>query len=284
VLAYYNDVLAEHLDPDRNHLQPYDRKVDPKVTRKADGLLFALGSSYRWELGRSLSGLEVTVASGWDQVDWDCGATYSDWSCHPVDGALRTEVATHDGVRQVAVEHGDGQVVVVTVDPASGSVGSEAALVAAASDARLVLPGEAPQAPPTIDSAAFATAGQAALLAEGDTFDQTSLDRSPAVRGTWSAEDGAGGTLGWSTRPVYSSGEFSCLTTYLRCTTVAVGDDGVSVHLALLRKKAGGGGWIVQYDGPSYAVRVYSSDRTLPKKPAYAFVTRGDWQPTRDDT
>ena len=55
------------------------------------------------------------------------------------------------------------------------------------------------------------------------------------------------------------------------------------VQLALLRKNAGGG-WIVQYDGPSYAVRVYSSDRTVPKKAAYAFVTRGDWQPTRDDT
>lgn len=296
VLAYYNQVLAEHLDPDRTHLQPYDRKVDPKVTRRADGLLFGLGSTFRWEVGRSISSLEVTVASGWDQVDWDCGATYSDWSCHPVDStAVRTEVATHDGVRQVAVEHGDGQVVVLTADPTyavrsraaaadglGGSGSSEAALVAAASDDRLVLPGQAPQAPPTIESDTFASAGQAALLTEDETFVQTSLDRSPAVRGTWSGGDGAGGTLGWSARPIYSGGAFTCLTTYLRCTTLTVGDTGATVHVALLRKKAGGG-WLVQYDGPSYAVRAYSSDRTRPKKPAYAFVTRGDWQPTRDD-
>jgi hypothetical protein len=296
-LAYYNDVLAEDLDPDRGHLQPYDRTVDPQVTRKADGLLFALGSTYRWHGGSSLSGLEITVATGWDQVDWDCGATGSDWVCHPVDsGAVRTEVATHDGVRQVAVEHEDGRVVVLTADPtyaprsrtaALNSVGgSEAALVAAASDARLVLPGDAPQAPPTIDSATFSTAGQAALLGDGRTFEPTSLDRSPSVRGTWSGPgpDGGttGGTLAWSARPIYSGGAFTCLTTYLRCSTVAVGDDGTTVQLALVKTKAGGG-WLVQYDGPAYAVRVYSSNRLLPKKLAYAFVTQADWQPSRDD-
>jgi hypothetical protein len=295
VLDYYNDVLAEHLDADRAHLQPYDRKVDPKVTKRADGQLFALGSTYRWELGRSLSGLEITVASGWDQVDWNCGATYSDWSCHLVDsGTVRTEVATHDGVRQVAVEHADGQLVVLTADPTydshsraaavdgfGGSGGSEADLVAAASDVRLILPGLAPQAPPTIDSDTFASAGRAALVSADRTFEQTSLDRSPAVRGTWSDAAGAGGTLGWSVRPIYSGGAFTCLTTYLRCSTVTLAD-GTEVHLAVLRKKAGGG-WLAQYDGPSYAVRVYSSDRTFPKKPAYAFVTRADWQPARDD-
>ncbi|HEX5089222.1 MAG TPA: PT domain-containing protein [Nocardioides sp.] len=296
VLAYYNDVLAEHLDPDRAGLQPYDRRIDPKATRRSDGQLFALGATYRWERGRALSGLEIMVASGWDQVDWDCGATYSDWSCHVVDsGTVRAEVAIHDGVRRVAVEHADGQVVVVTADPTydgshrlatsdgfGGSGGSEAALVAAASDARLILPGRAPQAPPTIASDAFASAGRAALLSRGETFTQTSLDRSPAVRGTWSGAAGAGGTLRWSARPVYSGGGFSCLVTYLRCTTVAVGD-GTTVDVALLRTKAGGG-WLVQYDGPSYAVRVYSSDRTFPRKPAYAFVTRADWQPARDAT
>ena len=42
-----------------------------------------------------------------------------------------------------------------------------------------------------------------------------------------------------------------------------------------------GGGWLVQYDGPSYAVRVASTDPTLPKKRAYLFVTDPDWQPFR---
>ena len=275
VLGVFNAVVAEYLDPGRDHLQPYDRTVDPKVTRKADGLLFALGSTYRWEDGRGRSAVEVTVASGWDQVDWDCGATYADWSCRPADStAGRAEVATHDGVRQVAVEHASGQVVVLTADPADGV--TDAALVAAAADDRLVLPGAAPQAPPTIDSATFASAGAAALLSEGQSFDQTVLDRAPYVRGTWSAEGGHGGTLAWSARPIYSGGTFTCLATYLRCYPVVLDEAGTSVQVAQLRT-----GWLVRYDGPSYAVRVWSSDRTFPKKRAFAFVTDDAWQPTR---
>jgi hypothetical protein len=289
VLAYYNAVLAEHLDPRRLHLEPYDRMVDPKVVRKADGLFYAIGSTYRWQASRSQagrpqagqtpSGLEVTVASGWDQVDWGCGATYSDWDCHLVEPGTRpAEVAVHDRIREVAVEHHDGQVVVVS---AHGAGGTEAALVAAASDDRLILPSEAAQAPPTIDSATFASGGESALVTGGRTFDRTSLDRSPAVRGTWSADDGSGGTLAWSATPAYSGEAFTCLATYLSCTTVpADGDTTTTVHLALLRTKAGGG-WLVQYDGPAYSVRVFSSVRTLPRKPAYAFVTQEAWQPVR---
>jgi hypothetical protein len=284
VLAYYNAVLSEHLDPGRRHLQPYDRTVDPKETRRADGLFYALSSTYRWQGGhpqvdRAQSGLEITVASGWDQVDWSCGATYSDWDCHLVEPDTGdAEVATHDGIREVAVEHDDGQVVVVA---AHGSGGTEAALVAAASDDRLILPGRAAQAPPTIDSAGFASTGRSALVTGGRTFDRTSLDRSPAVRGTWSAEDGSGGTLAWWATPAYSGEAFTCLPTYLSCTTVPVGVDGTTtIHLALLRTSAGGG-WLVQYDGPSYSVRVSSSLRTFPRKPAYAFVTQEAWQPVR---
>jgi hypothetical protein len=36
---------------------------------------------------------------------------------------------------------------------------------------------------------------------------------------------------------------------------------------------------VVQYDGDAYGVRVYSSDRTFPRKRAYAFVTQQEWQP-----
>ena len=163
VLRYYNDVLTEHLDPGRLHLQPYNRKLDSKETTTLGGKLFALGSTYRWEDGRSRSGLQIRVASGWDQVTWLCGASYADWDCHlsttrtvtPL-GAAPAEVATHDGVTQVAVEHASGQVVVVTTDPshdpqarsAADVTSTEAELVAAASDDRLILPGVAPVAPP----------------------------------------------------------------------------------------------------------------------------------------
>ena len=71
VLRYYNDVLAEHLDPDRLHLQPYDRALDPKETTRLDGRLYVVGSSYRWQDGQSTAGIDVTVASGWD---WSRGS------------------------------------------------------------------------------------------------------------------------------------------------------------------------------------------------------------------
>jgi hypothetical protein len=295
VLRYYNDVLAEHLDADRLHLQPYSRRLDSQETRTLDGRLYALGSTYRWENGRSRSGLQITVASGWDQVDWLCGASLADWDCHLATsrtatpaGAAPAEVATHDGVREVAVEHASGQVVVITADPtydprsrgAAGIAATEADLVAAASDDRLILPGAAPVAPPRIDLDTFTAAGLTALVQPGEAFEKTGTSRTPWVRGVWSVAGVARGTVAWTVDPVYSQGGFTCLTTFRSCTEVTVDDLGTTVHLALLKKRAGGG-WLVQFDGGAYGIRVYSSDRTLPKKRAYAFVTQPAWQPTR---
>jgi hypothetical protein len=287
VLRYYNDVLAKLLDPVRAHLQPYDPDVDAKQLRTNGNQLYALGSTFRWVGGRTPSTLGITVASGWDQVDWDCGASGTGWSCH--EGTTPgSEVARHDGLLQVAVEHPSGQVVVLTADPAYDAAGrtargldpSEDDLALAAADSRLVLPGVAPVAPPRIDPAAFAAAGIEALVGAGERFQQTASDRAPSVRGDWTGTRGQQGALSWALDPVYSGGAFSCLTSFRSCTEVVVDDQGTTVHLALLKARAGGG-WLVQYDGGSYDVRVYSSSWTLPKKRAYAFVTQQAWQPTR---
>jgi hypothetical protein len=276
VLRYYNEVIAEHLDPGRDHLQPYDRTSDTKETTRAGGTLYALGSTYRWDAGPSLDELEVTVASGWDQVEWDCGASESDWNCRASDVA---EVARHDGVRQAAVEHADGQVVVITADRTIDSTDDE--LVAAAADERLTLPGSNPPvSPPLIDSDTFASEGVAALVRAGESFDQTSIDRTPEVRGSWTVDATARGTLSWSAQPVYSGAGWACLRAYRSCTDVAIDPFGTTVHVAALKKRLGGG-WVIAYDGPSYVVRVYASDRTFPKKRAYAFVTEKAWQPVR---
>jgi len=279
VLRYYNDVLAEHLDSARTHLQPYDRTIDVKSTRTANGHLYALGSTYRWEDGGSPSGLDITVASGWDQVDWHCGASYSDWICHA--GADdTTEFAEHDGVLQVAVAHASGQIVILTADPGSTVDSSQSDLAQAAADDRLILPGAAPVAPPVIDAAAFAAAGAAQLVGTGESFDQSGLDRSPWVRGVWTSAQGDHGTLAWTVEPIYSRGRFTCLTSYRTCKEVTVDAFGTTVHVALLRQRAGGG-WLVQYDGGSYGVRVYCSSPKFPRKRAYAFITQRDWQPDR---
>jgi hypothetical protein len=278
VLRYYNDVLAEHVDPEREHLQPYDRTTGhPRRTRDGD-TFYALGASYRWTGGGSPPGLTLQVASGWDQVTWECGASSSDWVCHVPDGAAETttEMAVHDGLRAVAAEHPDGQVVVVTAPVDS----DEGDLVAAAADERLTLPGEAAVSPPLLDLATFAAGGQAALVRDDETFAESAHDRSPQVVGSWADDDSGGGTIVWSARPRYSGATWTCQTTYRTCTDVVIDDAGTTVHLGQLKRRAGGG-WVVQYDGPSYAVRVSSSDRTFPKKRAYALVTMADWQPTR---
>jgi hypothetical protein len=125
----------------------------------------------------------------------------------------------------------------------------------------------------------FAAAGVTALVKPGETFHQNGIDRAPWVRGEWSrgTEHGA---LSWTVQPIYSGGSFTCVTSYRSCSEVSVDSSGTTVHLALLTPRAGGG-WLVQYDGGAYGVRVYSSNRTFPKKRAYAFVTLPAWQPGR---
>jgi hypothetical protein len=61
---------------------------------------------------------------------------------------------------------------------------------------------------------------------------------------------------------------------------VAIDPFGTTVHVAALRKKVGGG-WVIAYEGPSYVVRVFASDRKFPKKRLYDFVTARAWQPVR---
>ncbi len=150
------------------------------------------------------------------------------------------------------------------------------ALVAAASDDRLIVPGDAPVAPLGLDTGAFGTSGQAAMVRDGESFATTAYSRAPLVRGTWSVDGTARGTLGWTALPTYSGTGWECLTTFRSCTDVQVGDE--TVHVGVLKKKAG---WVVQYDGPAYAVRVTSSDPKAAKKRAYPFVTDPSWQPAR---
>ena len=166
----------------------------------------------------------------------------------------------------------------LTADPTYDS--GESDLVAAAADDRLKLPGDAPVAPPRLDPEKFETAGTAALVGEDEAFTRTSIDRVPEVRGAWSVADVARGTLSWSARPVYSGAGWQCLKSYRSCTDVVIDSSGRVVHVAAIKKKLGGG-WVIEYDGPVYAVRVTASDQKFPRKRAHAFVTDEAWQPVR---
>lgn len=279
VLRYYNDVLAERLDPPRHHLQSYDRATGQPTVTRSGGTFFALGASYPWADADGTGAFSVLVASGWDQVAWECGATSTDWACHAPEDASATpaEVAEHDDVRQVAVEHADGQVVVLTTADATLA---EADLVAAAADERLTLPVGAAVSPPRLDPAAFAAAGRSLLVRGEEELVESARDRSPRVRGSWVVDGRTRGSLEWSALPLYSGAGWSCLATYRTCTEVELDEAGTTVHVARVRARAGGG-WVVEYDGPSYAVQVASADPALPKKRAYGLVTMADWQPSR---
>jgi len=292
-LRYWNDVLATHLDPAREHLAAYSRRSGNRQSTVRDGELFALGSTYAWTVpgpGAKAPGttlpLQVRVATGWDQVEWSCGSLPSAWSCTPggLPGPGRSEVAVHDGVRQVAVEHADGQVVVLTATPSTtrttGIDTDTDDLLAAAADVRLSLPGDVPVAPPTLDASAFEDAGEGALVdaAAGEQWLRTRADRAPRVSGQRSVGGTARGTLAWWATPTYSGGAWTCLASYRTCTDVEV--DGEVVHVASLRARAGGG-WVVAHEGPSYVVSVYSADRALGRRGAVAFVTDPAWQPER---
>jgi hypothetical protein len=281
-LRYWNEVLATHLDPTRDHLAAYSRRTGNRQSTVRDGELFALGSTYAWDAAP----LQVRVATGWDQVEWSCGSLPSAWSCTPggLAGSGRSEVAVHDGVRQVAVEHADGQVVVLTATPSSArTTGIDADvddLLAAAADTRLGLPGDAPVAPPTLDASDFEDAGVSALVddSRGEQWLRTRADRAPRVSGQRSVDGASRGTLAWWAAPVYSGGGWTCSASYRTCTDVEI--DGEVVHVASVRSRAGGG-WVVAYEGASYVVSVYSADRTLKRSRAYAFVTDPEWQPAR---
>ncbi len=146
-LTAYNDVLAEHLDPQREHLQAYSPTTG-NVQYSDDGS--TLGSKFAWTIRgeEGMGMLQVSVMSDWSGLYWDCD---SGWTCSDAvgPGGEKARVAQHDGVLDVAVRHADGHVVGLTFDllfgnnstvPVSGADLTPEKLIAAAADPRLVLP------------------------------------------------------------------------------------------------------------------------------------------------
>ncbi|WP_134741339.1 hypothetical protein [Nocardioides sp. 503] len=286
-LNRYRDVLAERLDPRGEHLAK-------EVSNEQSGG-GSRGTKLAWTNdGESGMGMvQVTVSAGWGGLDnWRCGAG---WSCReiPAGRGLTAEVAEHDGVTEVAVEHEDGIVVVIAVDalfgnnstvPVSGIDLGEDLLARTAADPRLDLPSYEGGVPPSLDQRTFDRVGRQVLVGEGEEVETTYTgnDAQPWVEAEWT--DGtARGTLTWdATQTGQLEGEpYACLRVqFLRCEVHQV--DEVEVFVGYVRPKWGGG-WQATYAGPSYAVRVVveptAGDFLLER--AFAFVTDPRWQPER---
>lgn len=275
-LVAWEGVLAEHLDPRWQHLVKYDARTNGNVQTSTggDGVVTALGSKYGWRVAgeAGLGMLQVSVDAGWKDLYWDCGRPASGWDCRDARGphGEQARTARHDGVLDVAVQHDDGEVVVLTADslfgnnstvPVSGLDVSEQGLLAAAADDRLALPGGVPRFPPAVGRATLAQAGRDALTGPGESLAvrDGGGGQDPWARADWTGPDGASGGLEWSAvaRPVGSrAGEVGpqCrAVAYSRCFLDTV--DGRQVFVGRLPARAGGG-WQVSYAGPSYTVRV----------------------------
>lgn len=274
-LAAWQAILAEHLDPGWDHLVRYDARTNGNVQSATNGgVVTSLGSKYGWQNDgeAGLGMLQVSVNADWDALFWPCGTPAGraeGWSCHDgtVPGGLRAEVAEHDGVREVAVQHADGVVVVLTVDSlfgnnstvaVSGVDVSERDLLRAAADDRITLPGGVPSTPPPLDGADFEQVGRTHLLAEGEELAGVDVAGGTEAwaQGRWVVEGQGLGDLAWDAAPRLNDQptDPACpAAQFTRCTLRTV--DGVDVLVGQVRPKWGGG-WQVVRNGPSYVVRV----------------------------
>lgn len=274
LLTRWEEVLAEHLDPSWTHLVRYDAKTNGNV-QSGSGRhgLTSLGSKYGWRNpGESgLGMLQLSVSSGWRGLYWECGTPGAGWSCHDSTGphGEPAQVAEHDGVLDVAVEHGDGQVVQLSLDalfgnnstvPVSGVDLGEDDLVAAASDDRLSLP-PAPPPPPLLGAAVLEQVGRDALAADDATLGdlQVTGGPQPSVSAVWTVDGTHLGTVTWSVSdsPGADTDPSCGWDRFARCTLVPV--EGGTVQVGRIKARAGGG-WEVAATGPSYAVQVVLTD------------------------
>lgn len=287
-LRLYNEVLAEHLDPEGRHLQR-------KVTSTQSGGL-SLGSRFGWRNPGEdgLGMIVISVNGGWQATGWECGMPQVDKTCRDITapGGLEGQVAEYDGTVEVAVEHADGTVVIVAKEnlfgnnstvPVSQIDLSVEDLAAAAADDRLKLPGYEGGAPELLSQKELTAVGLEQLVTRGETYEKeyAGNDVSPWQQGQWS--DGANsGELFWDAMALTEpTGEYGCLKVqFTRCVIRTV--DGHDVLVGYVRNKWGGGVQVI-YDGPSYEIRVvFEPDQAgdeFPIDRAAAFVVDDRWQP-----
>ena len=271
-LAAWQRVLAEHLDPRWQHLVRYDARTNGnEQSGTSGGVVTSLGSKYGWQNAgeQGLGMLQVSVNADWSGLYWECGAAGAGWSCHDATGpdGEKARVAEHDGVLDVAVEHADGTVVVLTADSLFGNnstvavsgVGlTEKGLLRAASDERLTLPGGVPHIPPPLSARKIESVGRTGLLAEGEDLSGVEAygGTDASVRGRWLVGGQDRGALRWEAiaRVGKAPSGTDCLANqFTRCVLRTV--DGQQLFVGYVRPDQGGG-WQVQRSGPEYTVLV----------------------------
>ncbi len=161
-LSRWNDILAEHLDPQRGHLQPFTLRTSN--SQSGDDYL---GSRFGWtNAGESgLGMLQVDVAgTRAGSPNSPCVTGQYDLTCRAAEGpdGESAQVGISESVTTVELEQSDGDVVTLTLDrlfgnnsrvPISGSDITPEQLLEAAADERLDLPEPPPVS--SVDPADF---------------------------------------------------------------------------------------------------------------------------------
>ncbi len=192
----------------------------------------------------------------------------------------------------VAVEHADGTVVILSVEALFGNNStvpvseidlSVEDLAAAAADDRLKLPDYAGDAPELLSQQLLTTVGIDRLVGQGESYAKgyAGNDIQPFQQGQWS--DGASsGELFWDAMALSGQADgYGCLEVHFtRCVERDV--DGETVMVGYVRNRWGGGVQVI-YNGPAYEIRVvFEPDRAgdeFPIDRAAEFVVDGRWQP-----
>jgi hypothetical protein len=264
LLRGYQLVLSEHLDPDGRHLQPYGAS-NGQQSVGGRGRLAGIGAKLSWtNPGESgLGMLQVFVSHGWDQqFDWYCGGRCRDVPAP--EGAVSAQVHEHDGILEVGVERADGHVVVLSANPLFGNNSTvpvsgldltEQALLEAAADPRLALPGVLVPQPPPITAAQIREVLESSL--DGPVSGMRTVGES--ARFVWAGSVQVHVSV--YRTPGKDAADRTCPDFQLiRCT--AVETDGGRVLVGEVRQKWGGG-WLVVHTGPLQEVSVGVEDASL---------------------
>lgn len=291
LLADWNTVLAQHLDPDRAHLEAV---TDQNWNLQSGG--DSLGSRYAWtDQGETGMGMLVLSVSngGWGSLDSACSVDISCTST-TVEGATRAVTGTKDGVTAVALERPDGTVLGLAFDPlfgnnstvpVSGPGPSADHLLDALSDPRIDLPGDPAHQAPPIALVDWRSAGVDVLVGPHDTFTPAPAGsesrQPPSAGGQWTGSSGSG-ELWWDVEPVAGDGAYDCFDvqfTQCRVVTTAAGDE---VFVGQVRNRWGGG-WQAIHNGAVYSTRLIftpsDAGDDFPVERAFAFLTDSRWQP-----
>ena len=285
-LIEYSHVLAEHLDPQGGHLEVLTEDNQNEQIGGGEGGIVSLGAKLGWSNDGEdgLGMVQVSVSNGWRNSDWWCDG--EGWTCRQLTADGRVRIAEQDGARRVGVEHPDGEVVVITLDPlfgnnslvpVSGMDISEKQLVRAASDPRLDLP-EGLELPGPMDFETFEAVGRELLLEPGESLAKvrTNSVMDSLVQGRWRVDGADQGHLQWLSTGTFVGGRWATCSKdiYTRCERPTY--DGKEIFVGYVKPKWGGG-WQVAHVGPTYDVSVHfepvEGGVELPIERAYALVT-----------